>query len=280
MESTKITSSLHFWIPPKWIVHDNSITPAVKHTNCTHVFSPRLTLPCSGKLLWLRSHRREFRALPASGRSSVTHGWQFRGKLKKPAKSHWHWKSSRNRADHVAIHDNDENIDSSKGEFTMQKCLFWSLPYYIHMYIVCMVYLYNGNVALSNHGKPIWLGGWSFCSRLTKYRVHVFETSLSFECKILIFNGSPKCSGKKNSVTKLRCIPFKIPHSPLSPTTTRFFFEVACKASSSSVIRLTWCLKQKPHGFFKGEAYEKTSLEFWEWPSSTIEVTRKVSKVT
>lgn len=32
---------------------------------------PRLTLDCSGKLLWLRSHRREFRALPASGRSWV-----------------------------------------------------------------------------------------------------------------------------------------------------------------------------------------------------------------
>lgn len=56
----------------------------------------------------------------------------------------------------MAIHDSDENIDSSKGEFAMQKCLFWSLPYYIHMYIVCMLYLYNGNVALSNHGKPIW----------------------------------------------------------------------------------------------------------------------------
>ena len=115
---------------------------------------------------------------------------------------------------------------------------------YTHVYCMYVIPLQWECGALQSRqadlitGNRVFLGGWSFCSRLTKYRVHVFETSLSFECKILIFNGSPKCSGKKNSVTKLRCIPLRslIPlcHQPQQGSSSRWHAKPLPLQSSDS----------------------------------------------
>ena len=104
-------------------------------------------------------------------------------------------------------------IDPFQGEL-MQKCWFWSLPYYIHMYIT-YIYIYNIYLhwergALQSWQADLITAGNRIYS--ASFRVRSFHLSAKFRSSIVDPNVS-----EKNLCDNTQIYTFKIPHVPLSP---------------------------------------------------------------